>query len=67
MPKGPLYKAAENGDVGASIAVIRVAGQMQKLPRLSTYTPQQVRSLLASGIQPDAERDEVSVFWCRLV
>ena len=31
-----------------------------------THTPQQVRSLLASGIKPDAERDQVSLFWCRL-
>ena len=33
-----------------------------------SLSPQQVRSLLASGIKPDAERDnrEVSVFWCSL-
>ena len=34
--------------------------------RTHTHTPQQVQSLLASGIKPDAERDNVSVFWCRL-
>ena len=31
-----------------------------------TRTPQQVKTLLASGIKPDGERDNVSVFWCRL-
>ena len=36
------------------------------LSHTHTHTPQQVRSLLASGIKPDAERDQVSVFWCRL-
>ena len=28
----------------------------------TAHTPQEVRKLLASGIKPDAERDEVSVF-----
>ena len=32
----------------------------------STDTPQQVRKILASGIKPDAEKDWVSVFWCKL-
>ena len=36
MPKGPLYDAAEKGDVEASIAVIHVTGQLQTLPRPST-------------------------------
>ena len=31
-----------------------------------THTPQEVKKLLTAGIKPDAERDEVSVFWCRL-
>ena len=82
MPEGPLFKAAIKGDVEASIAVIDATGQLQTLPRpptrlssqhqhihtftLRAHTPQQVRSLLASGIKPDAERNVVSVFWCRL-
>ena len=119
MPKGPLYKATERGNVEASIVVIHATGQLQTIARSSpttittviithhyhhhhhnthtrarapsslshtrahthmhshnhkqmqmhtrthSLTHQQVRSLLASGIKPDAERDDgVSVFWC---
>ena len=40
--------------------------QANTLTLSHSHIPQQVRSLLASGIKPDAERNKVSVSWCRL-
>ena len=33
MPKGPLFKAAEEGDTKASIGAIRANGQLQTMHR----------------------------------
>ena len=48
------------------IQMLHTHTQANTLTLSHSHIPQQVRSLLASGIKPDAERDGVSVFWCRL-
>ena len=77
MPKGPVFEAVDKGDVEASVGVIRIIANNTApthppitimiiiITHTRARTPQLVRSLLASGIKPDAERDRVSLFWCR--
>ena len=74
----PLLTAVHEGDVEVSVPGIRALSHMHTHSNkvahiysshytfMHAHTPQQVKKLLASGIKPDAERNSVSVFWCRL-